>query len=66
MRRRDERSLVLEESDPDDTVNQSRRWLRLDTRAMRHALGFEPVWTSEEAFRAFVDRDAPMGEVEVA
>ena len=38
----------------------------LDTRAMRHALGFEPQWTSEDAFGSFVDRDAPLGEVDVA
>jgi UDP-glucose 4-epimerase len=38
----------------------------LDTRAMRRTLGFEPVWTSEEAFMQFVQRDDADGEVDVA
>jgi UDP-glucose 4-epimerase len=38
----------------------------LDTRAMRRTLGFEPVWTSEEAFMQFVRRHDAHGEVEVA
>jgi UDP-glucose 4-epimerase len=38
----------------------------LDTRAMRRSLGFEPVWSSEEAFMQFVRRNDPEGEVDVA
>ncbi|MBK9738209.1 MAG: NAD-dependent epimerase/dehydratase family protein [Actinobacteria bacterium] len=36
----------------------------LDTRAMRRVLGFEPLWSSEEAFMQFVRRDEL--EVDVA
>ena len=38
----------------------------LDTRAMRRTLGFEPAWTSEEAFMSFVRRDDASAEVDVA
>ena len=38
----------------------------LDTTAMRRSLGFEPVWSSEEAFMHFVNRNEPEGEVDVA
>ena len=38
----------------------------LDTTAMRRNLGFEPVWSSEEAFMRFVHRDEPEGEIDVA
>ena len=38
----------------------------LDTRAMRRTLGFEPSWTSEGAFMAFVNRQSPIEESDVA
>ena len=38
----------------------------LDTRAMRHTLGFTPVWTSEDAFMSFVRGSDAVGEVDVA
>jgi UDP-glucose 4-epimerase len=38
----------------------------LDTRAMHRVLGFQPVWTSEDAFMSFVRRNDAIGEVDVA
>ena len=38
----------------------------LDTRAMRRTLGFEPSWTSEGAFMAFVNRNESHQESDVA
>jgi UDP-glucose 4-epimerase len=38
----------------------------LDTRAMHWVLGFQPVWTSEDAFMSFVHRNDEIGEVDVA
>jgi UDP-glucose 4-epimerase len=38
----------------------------LDTRAMRSTLGYEPVWSSEDAFMSFVRRNDAVGEVDVA
>ncbi len=38
----------------------------LDTRAMRHTLGFEPTLTGEEAFMQFVQRHGADAEVDVA
>lgn len=38
----------------------------LDTHAMRRTLGFDPAWTSEEAFLSFVRRDDDDEEVHVA
>jgi UDP-glucose 4-epimerase len=38
----------------------------LDTRAMNWVLGFQPVWTSEDAFMSFVHRNDEIGEVDVA
>jgi UDP-glucose 4-epimerase len=38
----------------------------LDTRAMRASLGFQPAWSSEDAFLSYVHRDDAIGEVSVA
>lgn len=58
MRRRDERSLILEDNDLDGTA-ESRRWLRLDTNVLRFGY-FEPP-SHEEArrFGRFIFEQAP-------
>ena len=38
----------------------------LDTRAMHRTLGFDPMWSTDEAFMSFVRRDSADGEVDVA
>lgn len=50
MRRRDERSLALEDTAIDDEMSQSRRWVRLDAHSFRFGF-FEPP--SREACRRF-------------
>jgi hypothetical protein len=50
MRRRDSRSLILEENDPADVPGQTRRWVRLDTQSLRFGY-FEPP--DREACRRF-------------
>lgn len=59
MRRRDERSLILEEHDPEDVPGESRRWIRLDPQSVRFGYFEPPSRQVCRRFGQFLFQQAP-------
>jgi hypothetical protein len=59
MRRRDERSVILEDSAPDDDCAESRRWLRLDPQSVRFGYCEPPGRKACRQFGRFILEQAP-------
>jgi hypothetical protein len=59
MRRRGDRSLVLEDNDPEDAGGQSRRWVRLDPQSLRFGYFEPPNRKTCRRFGRFLFEQAP-------
>lgn len=59
MRRRDERSLILEDCDPDESAGESRRWIRLDSQSLRFGYYEPPSRQACRRFGRFLFEQAP-------
>jgi hypothetical protein len=59
MRRRDSRALILEESEPLECPDQSRRWVRLDAQSLRFGYSEPPGRQACRQFGRFLFQQAP-------